>query len=309
MTSLPADQPISRVAFATAAEFPDLDEDGAVLIEACAGNGIEAGPAVWTDETVDWSAYDLVVVRSTWDYQSRHAEFLGWARRVSDVTTLANSADVLAWNTDKTYLRTLQRAGLPVVPTDWLEPGDAFVVPEVGEYVVKPAVSAGSRDTNRYRAGDHDEMAALHATALLEAGRSVMVQPYLAKVDVDGETALFFFGGDFSHAVRKGPLLTPAMELVSAAYKPEAIEPREPSGAERLTAEQVLDSLAELAPAAREQMVYARVDLVPGPDGSPVLLELELAEPSMFLAFDGTGGTASAQRFATAIQGAVQDLA
>ncbi|MCY7372234.1 MAG: hypothetical protein LH461_00800, partial [Spirochaetaceae bacterium] len=296
------DQLISRVALATAAEFPDLDEDGAVLINACAQHGIEALPAVWTDETVDWSTYDLVVVRCTWDYHLRHAEFLDWARRVSAVTTLANSADVLAWNTDKIYLRTLQQAGLPVVTTDWLEPGDRFVVPQ-GEYVVKPAVSAGSRDTNRYRAGVHDEMATAHATALLEAGRTVMVQPYLAEVDTEGETALFFFGGEFSHAVRKGALLTPAMEVVSAAYKPETIEPREPSAAERQAAEQVLDSLALLAPASREQLVYARVDLVPGPDGSPVLLELELTEPSMFLVFDGTGGTASAQRFATAIQG------
>jgi hypothetical protein len=295
----------ARIALATAAEFPDLDEDGPVLLAALAEQGVGAEPAVWTDPRVDWSAYDLVVVRSTWDYQDRHAEFLDWARRVATVTTLANSAEVLAWNTDKTYLRTLQLAGLPVVPTDWLEPGDAFVVPEVGEYVVKPAVSAGSRDTNRYRAGDHDELAAGHATALLAAGRTVMVQPYLSQVDTYGETAMFFFGGAFSHAVRKGPLLTPAMELVSDAYKPETIEPRVPSEAEREAAEQVLDALARVSPAAREKLVYARVDLVPGPAGTPVLLELELAEPSMFLVYDGTGGTASAQRFASAIRAAL----
>ena len=112
---------------------------------------------------------------------------------------------------------------------------------------------------------------------------------------------MFFFGGGFSHAVRKGPLLTPAMELVSDAYKPETIEPREPSEAERDAAERVLDALAQVAPASRDQLVYARVDLVPGPADHPVLLELELAEPSMFLIYDGTGGTASAQRFAAAI--------
>ena len=295
----------NRIALATAAEFPDLDDDGPVLLAALAEEGIDAEPAVWTDPRVDWSAYDLVVVRSTWDYQDRHAEFLDWARRVAAATTLANSADVLAWNTDKTYLRALQQAGLPVVPTDWLEPGDAFVVPEVGEYVVKPAVSAGSRDTNRYLAGDHDEVAAAHASALLAAGRTVMVQPYLSQVDTYGETAMFFFAGDFSHAVRKGPLLTPAMELVSDAYKPETIEPREPTEAEREAAEQVLDALAQVAPASREQLVYSRVDLVPGPADSPVLLELELTEPSMFLVDDGTGGTASAKRFATAIRTAL----
>ena len=292
----------ARIALATAAEFPDLDEDGPALLKALTEQGIQGEAAVWTDPGVDWSAYDLVVVRSTWDYQDRHAEYLDWARRVAATTKLANSAEVLAWNTDKTYLRTLQAAGLPVVPTDWLDPGDAFVVPEVGEYVVKPAVSAGSRDTNRYRSGDHDEVAVAHATALLAAGRTVMVQPYLANVDTHGETAMFFFGGVFSHAVRKGPLLTPAMELVSGAYKPETIEPRDPSEAERDAAEQVLDALAQVSPAGREQLLYARVDLVPGADGSPTLLELELAEPSMFLVYDGSGGNESAQRFATAIK-------
>ena len=167
---------------------------------------------------------------------------------------------------------------------------------------MKPAVSAGSRDTNRYLSGDHDEVAVAHASALLAAGRTVMVQPYLAQVDTHGETAMFFFGGAFSHAVRKGALLTPAMELVSGAYKPETIEPRDPSEAERDAAEQVLDALAQVSPAGREQLLYARVDLVPGADGSPTLLELELAEPSMFLVYDGSGGTESAQRFATAIK-------
>jgi hypothetical protein len=295
----------ARIALATAAAFPDLDDDGPVLLRAIADRGITAEPAVWTDAEVDWSAYDLVVVRSTWDYQDRRDEFIDWARRVEGLTTLANAAEVLAWNTDKTYLRTLQQAGLPVVPTDWLEPGDAFVVPELGEYVVKPAVSAGSRDTNRYAVGDHDELATAHATALLAVGRTVMLQPYLAQIDTAGETALFFFGGAYSHAVRKAPLLTPAMGPVTGAYKEETIDPREPSDAERETAEQVLDALAAVAPAARADLLYARVDLVPAADGTPTLLELELAEPSMFLEFDGTGGTASADRFAAAIEAAL----
>ena len=163
---------------------------------------------------------------------------MAWAHRVQDVTRLANRAEVLAWNTDKTYLHELQKAGLPVVPTDWLEPGDVFTVPVVGEYVVKPAVSAGSKDTNRYLAGDHDERAVAHVQELLAAGRTVMVQPYLAEVDTYGETALLFFGGTYSHAIRKGPLLTPAMDPVAGLYKEETIERREPTEAEREAAEQ-----------------------------------------------------------------------
>ena len=290
-----------RIALATAAEFPDLDEDGPVLRAALGLRGVVAEPVVWSDDDADWSAYDLVVVRSTWDYHLRHAEFLAWADRVASASRLLNPAEVLAWNTDKTYLRALQEAGLPVVPTEWLDPGDRPTLPSHGEYVVKPAVSAGSKDTNRYLAGDHDELAAAHVQDLLDAGRTVMVQPYLDAVDTAGETALLFLGDAYSHAIRKGPLLTVAMEPVQGAYKEETIQVREPSGAERATAERVLDSLAGVGPAARDHLLYARVDLVPGADGEPVLLELELTEPSMFLVHDGADGAVAAARFADAV--------
>ena len=295
----------ARIALATAAEFPDLDEDGPALLTALGDRGLSAEPAVWSDPRVDWSAYDLVVVRSTWDYHLRRDEFLAWADRVAEASRLVNPPEVLAWNTDKTYLGDLQKAGLPVVPTDWLVPGDVFVVPVEGEYVVKPAVSAGSNDTSRYHAGDHDEIAVAHTNALLAAGRTVMIQPYLGEVDSHGETALLFFGGTYSHAIRKAALLTPAIGAVEGAYRPEAISPREPSDAERAAAERVLDVLAEAAPARREDLVYARVDLVPGPDGNPTVLELELAEPSMFLVHDQAGGAEAGARFAAAIEAAL----
>ena len=290
-----------RIALATAAEFPDLDDDGSLLLGALARQGMHAEPAVWTDEGVTWSSYDAVVVRSTWDYFHRRAEFLEWTERVAAVTRLANSAEVLRWNTDKTYLRELAEAGLPVVETTWLEPGDTFVVPSQGEYVVKPAVSAGSNDTNRYVAGAHDAMATEHASRLLGEGRTVMVQPYMRAVDTAGETALLFFAGSYSHAIRKAALLEPAMASLEAAYRPETITAREPSAAERETAERVLDTVTALRRWPREEFTYARVDLVPGEGSEPVLIELELAEPSMFLQDD----TRAADRFAVAIAGLV----
>lgn len=292
----------SRIALATAAQFADLDDDGPALLAALAALDVAAEPAVWSDPNVDYSRYDLVVVRSTWDYQHQLDEFLGWADRVAATTTLANAAQVLRWNTHKTYLRELGAAGLPVVDTTWLEPGDTFTVPTSGEYVVKPAVSAGSRNTNRYVAGDHDDLASAHAAALLAAGQTVMVQPYLDAIDTVGETALLFFGGEFSHAVRKASLLEPAMAFVADAYKAETMHPRTASTAERAVADEVLDALPSTgAGVARGDLIYARVDLVPGPDGSPILLELELTEPSMFLTLDGTQGANAADRFAAAI--------
>jgi hypothetical protein len=292
----------ARIALATAAEFPDLDDDGPALLAALASHNVLAEPVVWTDLQVDYSRYDLVVVRSTWDYHHSLDEFLAWADRVAAITPLANAAPVLAWNTHKTYLRDLGALGLPVVDTTWLDPGDTFTVPASGEYVVKPAVSAGSRNTNRYVVGDHDDRATDHVRSLLAAGRTVMVQPYLDAIDTDGETALLFFGGKFSHAVRKAPLLELGMAFVTAAFKAESMQPREPSRTELEVAGRVLDAVPSTGlGAARGDLLYARVDLVPSADGSPVLLELELTEPSMFLTLDGTQGAKAAERFAAVI--------
>ena len=277
------------VALATASAYPDLAADGPLLLDALTRHGVAAEPAVWTDPQVRWASYDLVVIRSTWDYFRRRDEFLSWIDTVAAVTRLANPAEVLRWNTDKTYLRDLSAAGVPVVPTTWLVPGDAFTAPASGDYVVKPAVSAGSRDTAHYRGGVHDEQAAAHVARLLAAGRTVMVQPYLTAVDTYGETAQLFFAGRFSHAIRKGPMLAAAGEEPGQ----ELIEARHPTPDEREVAEAVLDAL----PWPRTALTYARVDVVPGEDGAPRLMELEVTEPSMFLGHDA----GAADRFAASI--------
>ena len=106
-----------RIALATAREVADLDPEGRLLAAELRSQGATVEPAVWDDEDVDWGAFDLVVVRSTWDYASRVAEFLTWAEHVSALTRIENSAPLLRWTTDKHYLRDLERAGVPVVPS------------------------------------------------------------------------------------------------------------------------------------------------------------------------------------------------
>jgi glutathione synthase/RimK-type ligase-like ATP-grasp enzyme len=281
-----------RVALATCAELPDLDPDDRLLLAPLAGLGVAAEAVAWSDPGVDWSGFDLVVLRSTWDYARRRDEFVGWA---AGVPRLANPADVVRWNTDKRYLSALASAGVPVVPTEWVAAGDAWALPEAGEWVVKPAVSAGSVDTGRYASAEasHRSLAASHVGRLQAADRLVMVQPYLPAVDTEGETALLFLGGVYSHAIRKGPLLDGPEVGVDGLYKEETITPREPSPAQLAVA---ASALAEV-PGGSDRLLYARVDLIPGPDGQPLLIELELTEPSLFL---GTSDGAAA-RLAEAI--------
>jgi glutathione synthase/RimK-type ligase-like ATP-grasp enzyme len=279
------------VALATCALVPDLDDDESLVIPALAAHGVVATPAVWDDRTVDWDAYDTVVVRSAWDYAERRDEFLAWSAALPRVL---NAVPVLAWNTDKIYLRELGARGIPVVPTVWIEPGQqapsALLPP--GELVVKPAVSAGARNTSRYRADDGRRVRD-HVDRLLGEGRTVMVQPYVRSVDDRGETALIYFAGLFSHAINKGPLLTEPGRVTQGLWEPERISGAEPRGDERALAETVLDAL----PWPRGELLYARVDIVRDADGTPLLLELELAEPSLFLA----RGDGAAERFAAAI--------
>jgi hypothetical protein len=285
---------VARVALVTCAELPDLDPDDQLALAPLAERGIAAEVAVWDDPQVDWAAYDLVVIRNPWDYFYRRAEFVAWA---ASVPRLANPAAVVEWNTDKRYLRTLADAGVPVVPTTWIAPGDAFEPPSA-DYVIKPAVSAGSKDTGRYGPADADHARA-HVADLQSADRLVMVQPYLPAVDTYGETALLFFASpqtgrmEFSHAIRKGPMLTGPYTGVEGLYVPEAITARTPTDAEHAVARLALAN-------APEGLLYARVDVIPGPDGAPVLVELELTEPSVFLGY----APGAADRFADAITAA-----
>ena len=252
---------------------PDLPIAGAALREA----GFVVDLVRW-DDAADWASYDLAVVRSCWDYAWRLAEFLTWAADFPDgAIRLRNPVEVLRWNTDKTYLRDLERAGLPVVPTVW-DPTRADQLPDAGEWVVKPSISAGSRDTARW-ADPADVL--VHAAGLAAAGRTAMVQPYLASVDDVGETAMLFIGGRFSHAVRKGPLLARGEGVRQDRDSRGDLSPAVPTTAQRDIAQAVFDAVPGLV--GVDSPLYARIDLVQDTEGRPVLLELELSEPSLFL--------------------------
>lgn len=271
------------VALVSARAARALDEDLAPLQEALHEQGVRAEVVDWDDAAVVWSGYACAVLRSTWDYVPRLAEFMTWLQRVSVQTTLLNPPDLVRWNIDKRYLRDLAAQGVPVVPTRYVEPHEraedalqAFLRESGGaEFVVKPTVGAGSKDTARYPC--HDPTPALaHLGALLRAGRGAMLQPYLRDVDDYGETAMVYLGGLFSHAIRKAPLLQPRAGFPAGLFAAERISSRQPSKEEGRVAKKAFNAIAGETP------LYARIDLVRDDALNPVVLELELAEPSLF---------------------------
>ena len=275
------------LALANAIAAAGLDDDMPPLLDACLAAGIDTHVVAWDDPTVAWARFDAVLLRSTWDYTQRLPEFLAWCDRTAAATRLFNPPDIVRWNTDKHYLADLHAKGIAIVESAFVEPGeDANMFPDYAEFVVKPTVSAGSRDTQRYVRAERDAAVA-HAQRLIDAHRAVVVQPYLHAVDEAGETALVFFDGRYSHAIRKGPLLRRGEDATAALFASEDITARSPADAEKALARQVLDAIPQ------GRLPYARVDLLPSPDG-PRLLELELTEPSLFFAT----APGSAERFA-----------
>jgi glutathione synthase/RimK-type ligase-like ATP-grasp enzyme len=269
------------VALVTCREALGIDYDMPLLLEAVRATGVAVDEVCWDDESIDWSTYNHIVIRSTWDYHRRYDEFMHWVRMVSAVSTISNSVDVITWNTDKHYLAEVAEMGLPVVPTVFIEPdqddwlNSARELLAKGDVVVKPAISAGSNDTERH---SNINAAQTHIAELLSAQRSVMLQPYMADVDVESETGLVFIDGKFSHAFAKGPLLAQAKNMSGGLYAEEEIGVRQPTAEQLLIGERAVKWLTSRF----GNLLYARVDLLPTAQG-PVIIEIELTEPSLYL--------------------------
>lgn len=199
-------------------------------------------------------------------------------RAVWGLTRLANPAGVVRWNTDKRYIGDLAAAGVPVVPTRYLAPGDPAELPDDHEFVVKPTAGAGARYAARYTPEEREtavrQLAAMHAEGL-----TAMVQPYVKNIDAAGERALQFFGGRLLHASRKGAVLEPGTPYDGDKVPHPRLEVWEPTAAELAVAERALAAV----PGGADAVLYARVDLVDGDDGEPRVMELELVEPNLFL--------------------------
>ena len=296
-----------RVAMVTTSEQSALhgDVDRPLHEAAFRARGIEMVAAPWDDPTIDWEGFDLVVVRSPWNYPEHLPAFFDWLRARARLTTFHNPAALIRWNLDKRYLAELSARGVTVVPTSFaddpvqLEATFEAVAGPASELVVKPTISAGSRLTGRFAAGG--EQATELGRRILDRGLGVMVQPFARSVDDRGEHSAVAFDGVVSHTFRKGPILAEEGRLIGDVYK-EEVSPVVLSEAERVVVDATIAASTELARARGwlgrdEELLYARVDLVTLDDGTPALLEAELSEPCFFLPVDPAG----ADRFVDAV--------
>ena len=254
------------------------------LVTVLAADGLSARAEAWTDHidsAEGLEGADLVMPLVAWGY---HRDHLRWMQACATWQAagvrMLNPAGVLAWNSDKSYLKRLGEAGLPVPPTIWSEQitpdqvAAAFDALGTDELVVKPRVSGGGWQTTRLARGE----------ALTEAPDGpALIQPFIAALETEGELSLLFFGGRFSHAVRKRPRAGEfrIQQQFGGLYAPEP----DPDPVALQLAERVLATV-------EEDLLYARIDLARGPDGRWLLMEAELIEPDFYLNHAPDGGRA-----------------
>jgi hypothetical protein len=280
---------VRRVAVATSAgdDFDEeIDPDAVLLRDALRDVDIDSQLCVWDDDAVVWSDYEMVVIRSTWDYTKDRAGFLTWA---GALPTLFNPYSTIEYSTDKHYLNDLASRGYRIIPTSFCDVGATPEFPNAN-FVVKPTVGAGSMDADKYDVGERAK-AAEHVARLHDSGRDAMIQPYVASVDEVGERGLVFIDGVFSHAIRKNAMLHVDQLDRHSLFRLEqltlaAAEPAAVAFAQSLMNEDIFRGL-----------LYGRVDLVHMPEGWAVM-ELELVEPSLFLSYRAE----AAALFASAIR-------
>lgn len=278
---------MKRIALATSEGFPELSEDDRGLISAFSRQGFVSEPVIWSHPNEDWAAYDAVVIRSCWDYWKNRDKFVQWVKRLKEShIPLFNPADIIEWNTEKSYLQNLHQQGIPIPPTEWMIPSSSLTGTQTTapmtltqimdknhwqEVVLKPMVSAGAFmtfriDRNNAKEGDQK----LREILRLKQCQGAMIQPFLPEILSDGEISLIFFGGEFSYAVRKkGPpgefRIQPQYGGLNTGFTPS---------------QELLDFAKKVLALIPEPLLYARVDLL---ESSEILLmELELTEPNLF---------------------------
>lgn len=289
------------VGLVTDAASLSIDYDMPLLLDACQTLGVTGEVCIWNDPEVQWSKFDGVLLRSPWDCIKDLDNFLAWCEKTAQITKLFNPPSVARWGLDKCYLRDIERLGVPIIPSKFISPGDdargailefkdAF--PEYLEIVVKPTIGSYSRGVQRYLQNRIDEAIA-HVDNLLAQNTHVILQPYISSVDIEGETDLVFIEHQFSHSIRKGAMLMPdgTVNVPTLEFR----KPRVAQDDERSVALSALNAAVSCL-SLDSPLLYGRVDLIRDEANNPMVLEMEICEPSLNLPF----GEGSALRLVSA---------
>lgn len=252
-----------RMGLVTCSRLPELQESDRILIPLIEARGWSVSPVVWDDPTQDWTDWDLLLIRNPWDYYEKSTQFQDWVERLE--VPVRNTKEILQWNLHKFYLQELQAKGVPIIPTLFVKAGADLPELPWEQVVCKPAISAGSYQTIRVSRND---------VSLPQTG-DWLIQPFVPEIQSDGEYSMIYFGGTFSHGIKKQPQVGDfrVQKQYGGRYAP--FEPEAPQW-----------EVAQKALAALPfKPVYARIDGIwMGQEYK--LMEIEMIEPDLYFEFD-----------------------
>lgn len=281
---------MKQCAFLTMANMEAFECYDHLLYEPLANLGWNVTPIPWRDNSVNWADFEVIIIRSPWDYQQDPDLFMNVLKKIdASPALLENSLDIIQWNIDKTYLRDIQKKGIPIVPTLWHENLTSDDFPaffdklEHSEIIIKPVISANADDT--FWLSSEVDRTQKQKLQTIFTDRPLMVQPFIQNVITEGEFSLFYFGGTYSHTILKTPKQGDFRVQEEHGGRLMSIEP-EP---------ELLSISNKTMEALPETPLYARVDFVRNEEGHFNLMELELIEPSLYFNMDSD----SPKRFAT----------
>ncbi|WP_040158746.1 ATP-grasp domain-containing protein [Nigerium massiliense] len=267
------------------------DDDLDTLVAAFNDAGIPTDAPIWNDPN-DWAGYQLLVLRSPWDYSQRPEDFLDWVDEVEQATTIRNHPTMVRWNYDKHYMDELAARGVPCVRSTFCGTG-AEVARSLASHgkhkvVVKPSISAGTTDTGLFVADDPHALAL--GELILGEGKTVVVQPALGSVNQQGERSLVYLGGRLSHAITRGAILGLGGGYIEGRFSMPA-SPAEATPDEVAVGDLVIETVRAAMRARRlaedeATPVYGRIDLIRADDGRPLLVDADLFEPNVYLTQD-----------------------
>lgn len=270
---------MKRCAFLTMDHMGSYVNDDALAIDALRTQHWDVQSIPWRTTNAEWGAFDIVVIRSPWDYSEAPEAFLKSLEAIDATAThLQNSLDIVRWNIDKRYLLDLEKRGVNIVPTLFGKGSGNMILSDIGRsidsdtFVIKPVISASAKDTflvNKETDSDPSIMQVFR-------NKQFMVQPFMHHIVEEGEFSLFFFNGDYSHCIRKVPKSNDFRVQEEHGGHIEAFSPDI----------HLLDCAQNVLENLDQSVLYARVDLVRDEKGDYALMELELIEPSLYLRMD-----------------------
>lgn len=268
-----------KLALLTCRDLPDWEVDDRFFHTALDEAGVEWSILPW-DSEVEWSSFDLVLVRTTWDYVARREVFTSTLRHIASQSRLLNPFEIIEWNLEKTYLLDLEQLGIPIAPTVWITDGislqDVLAQKKWDKAFLKPVVGASAVNTRRFTR-EAAEDAQRWLEDLLKQGERMMLQPYLNSVETEGEYSTIFFGQRLSHCVQKIPVSGDYRVQDDYGASDQRVDPEAFPELLRLA-----NQTMAVIHSRFDGLLVARLDFLRLSTGAFVINEVELIEPSLF---------------------------